>query len=161
MPMIRAMRRSKQQLTDEDAWAVLNTGTWGVLAVSGDDGFPYTVPLNYVVHNGAIYFHCAKAGHKLDAILACDKVSFCVVDRDTVVPEEFTSYYRSTVAFGRAHVVEDEAEKQESLIALALRYNPNETAAAEEAAKAGSRMHMVRIDIEHLTGKQAKELVSR
>ena len=157
--MFRAMRRHKQQLTDQEARAVLERGKAGVLAVLGDDGYPYTVPLNYSYRNGAIYFHCALTGHKIDAIEACDKVSFCVIDKDDVVPEEFTSYYKSVVVFGRAHIVEDEEEKMASLIDLGMRYNPDRAAADAEAAKGYARLHMVRIDIEHITGKQSKELM--
>ncbi len=157
--MFREMRRHRQQLSEAEAHEVLANGCWGTLAVLGDEGYPYTVPLNYGYYNGAIYFHCAKEGHKLDAIVACDKVSFCVVERDTVVPQEYTSYYKSVVAFGRAHIVKDEAEKQESLHFLGMRYHPDRSATDAEIAKSGAHLHMVRIDIEHLSGKQAKELV--
>ena len=157
--MFREMRRHKQQLSQEEARAVLAHGRWGTLAVLGDEGYPYTVPLNYGYYNGALYFHCAQTGHKLDAIASCDKVSFCVVERDTVVPQEYTSYYKSVVAFGRAHIVEDEQEKQESLHFLGMRYHPDRDATDAEIEKSGAHLHMVRIDIEHLTGKQAKELV--
>ena len=157
--MFREMRRNRQQLSTQEAYEVLERGTFGVLAVAGDDGYPYTVPLNYAYHNGAIYFHSALSGHKIDAIRACDKVSFCVVDKDTVVPAEYTSYFRSVVAFGRAHIVEDEQEKLESLRRLGDRYNPGQDEAlAAEVASGIARLHMVRIDIEHLSGKQAKEL---
>lgn len=158
--MFRSMRRHKQQLTNEESIEILERGKTGVLAVLGDEGYPYTVPLNYTYYNGAIYFHCALTGHKLDAIEACDKVSFCVIDKDTVVPEEYTSYFRSVVAFGRAHIVTSEEEKLDSVRHLGNRYNPgNESATDSEVARSISHMHMVRIDIEHLSGKQAKELV--
>lgn len=160
--MFREMRRNKQQLTDEEARDVLQRGKTGILAVLGDDGYPYTVPLNYTYFNDAIYFHCALAGHKIDAIQACDKVSFCVIDKDDVVPAEYTSYYCSVVAFGRASIIEDEDEKLASLRHLGDRYNPGQDSALDsEVAKGFTHLHMVRIDIEHLTGKQAKELVHR
>ena len=103
--MFRAMRRARQQMISEDALAIMEKGRTGVLAVAGDDGYPYAVPLNYVWHEYKIYFHCATAGHKLDAIQSCDKVSLCVVDRDQVDAEKFTTLYRSCVAFGRARVL--------------------------------------------------------
>lgn len=160
--MFREMRRNKQQLTDEESREILAKGCWGTLAVLGDEGFPYTVPLNYSYFNGAIYFHCALEGHKLDALKACSKVSFCVVERDTVVPQEYTSYYKSVVAFGRAHIVEDEDEKWESLRHLGRRYNPGQDEALDKETHRGfPHLHMVRIDIEHITGKQARELIKR
>ena len=86
--MFREMRRNRQQLSEEESLAVLERGTSGVLAVLGDEGYPYAVPLSYVYRNGKIYFHCAKSGHKLEALKHCGKVSFCVVDQDQVKPEE-------------------------------------------------------------------------
>ena len=108
--MFREMRRNKQALSDEECREILERCTSGTLAVLGDEGYPYAVPLSYVFINGHIYFHCARAGHKLDAIRACDKVSFCVIDRDEVIPEKFTTKYRSVIVFGRAREVTDPEE---------------------------------------------------
>lgn len=49
-----------------------------------DGGYPYAVPLSYVYGDRTLYFHCAKSGHKLDAIETYDKVSLCVIDQDLV-----------------------------------------------------------------------------
>ena len=89
--MFREMRRKRQALSMEEIAAVLNRGTAGVLALSGDDGYPYAVPISYVFDGDKIYFHCARAGHKLDAIRRNAKASFCVVDQDQIVPEEYLS----------------------------------------------------------------------
>ena len=67
--MFREMRRNRQQLTDAESVAILERNTHGVLAVCGDDGYPYAVPLNHFMMDGRVYFHCAVEGHKLDAIL--------------------------------------------------------------------------------------------
>ncbi|MDW7728982.1 MAG: pyridoxamine 5'-phosphate oxidase family protein, partial [Bacillota bacterium] len=88
--MFRKMIRVRQMLSIDDTIAVLNRCTNGVLACSGDESYPYAVPLNYVYHDHKIYFHCAKAGHKIDAITKNPKVSFAVVDQDTIVSEEYT-----------------------------------------------------------------------
>ena len=66
--MFRKMRRIRQELPLDRVEEVLHRGTNGVLAVQGDDGYPYAVPLSYVYHNSKLYFHSAKAGHKVDAI---------------------------------------------------------------------------------------------
>ena len=86
--MFRPMRRHRQQLSQGDCAAILSRGTSGVLAVAGDGGYPYAVPLSYVYQEGTLFFHCAKAGHKLDALRRCSKASFCVIDQDQVVPPE-------------------------------------------------------------------------
>ena len=106
--MFREMRRKRQALPQEGMDAVLQKGTSGVLAVSGDHGYPYAVPLSYVYDGKALYFHCGKAGHKLDGIRRDAKASFCVIDQDQVVPEEYTTYFRSVIVFGQIHEITDD-----------------------------------------------------
>ena len=98
--MFREMRRKKQQMSGDACDELLFRGTSGVLALSGDDGYPYAVPISYVYDGEKIYFHCAKSGHKLDAIKRNPKASFCVIGQDQIVPEEYTTYFRSVIAFG-------------------------------------------------------------
>ena len=66
--MFREMRRKKQQLSMEESRRILDEGTSGVLALSGDEDYPYAVPISYVYDGDRLYFHCAKSGHKLDAV---------------------------------------------------------------------------------------------
>ena len=99
--MFRDLRRSRQALSPEECGEILCHGTSGVLALAGDDGYPYAVPLSYVYAGGKLYFHCAKAGHKLDAIARNPKGSFCVIHQDQVVPETYTTHYRTVIAFGK------------------------------------------------------------
>lgn len=110
--MFREMRRSKQLLNTDYAKSMLNKATSGVLAVHGDDDYPYAVPLSYVYHDDKLYFHVATSGHKLDAIRKNDKVSFCVILQDKPVGEGFTTYYMSVIAFGRAKIIDDAEEKE-------------------------------------------------
>lgn len=162
--MFREMRRSKQILSHETAEKILREGEFGVLALSGDDDYPYAVPINYAFADGKIYFHSAKVGHKLDAIRRNDKASFCVVDRHEVVAEEFTTYFTSAIAFGRMKLVEDDVDpdKLRGLELLADKYSS--TASPERREKELARLSAVVIPvmtIEHLTGKAAHELVKR
>ena len=157
--MFRQMRRHKQALTHEESIAVLQRNTSGVLAVSGDEGYPYAVPLSYVYREGKIYFHCAQSGHKLDAIARNPKVSFCVIDQDQVVPEAYTTYFRSVIAFGSARVLTDDAEKRQALEWLAARYSPDhEQGRLAEIEKLFAQVCMVEITVLHMTGKEAIEL---
>ena len=161
--MFRQMRRIKQVLSEEESRNILLRGTSGVLAVYGDDGYPYAVPLSYVYssENGDhIYFHCARSGHKIDSIIRNSKVSFCVIDEDKVVPEEFTTYFRSVIVFGTASIINDETEKLDALKALAARYTPDDEAGRnEEAEKELKNLNMIRLDIDHISGKEAIEFV--
>ncbi|MBQ7777734.1 MAG: pyridoxamine 5'-phosphate oxidase family protein [Oscillibacter sp.] len=156
--MFREMRKSKQSLSAEEIEQILSRNTAGVLAVSGDEDYPYAVPLSYVYLNGKIYFHGAKVGHKIDSILRCDKVSFCVIDQDKIVGEEYTTYFRSVIAFGRARILEGE-EKRKPLVELCEKYYPGHLDITEpKVAGALERVGLIELDIEHVTGKQAAEL---
>jgi nitroimidazol reductase NimA-like FMN-containing flavoprotein (pyridoxamine 5'-phosphate oxidase superfamily) len=104
---------------------MLKNGSTGVLAVLGDEEYPYTVPLNYIYEDGKIYFHCARSGHKMDAIKGHSKVSFCVIESDRIVPEIFATNYRSAIAFGKAKEVEDDAEKIAAMRLLNKKYAPS------------------------------------
>ncbi len=156
--MFRKMRRFKQQLSMEETAYVLSRCTNGVLACLGDDDYPYAVPLSYVYHNDVIYFHSAKTGHKLDAIKKNPKVSFTVIDEDTIVSEEFTTYFRSVIAFGKARIVEGE-EWMEAMKAVAEKYSGDESEEAKQKEITGNPPLIVAIDVEHLTGKEAIEYV--
>lgn len=159
--MFREMRRKNQALSQDECLAVLDRGTSGVLAVHGDDGYPYAVPLSYVYENGKLWFHCAREGHKLDAINRDPRVSFCVVDRDQVVPQEYTTYFRSVILFGKARVLEDPAEIRAALEKLSLRYAPGDSRAHREAVleRELPAVVMVEIAVDHMDGKEAIELV--
>ena len=162
MSDFREMRRKRQQLSDEESISILKNATAGTLALLGDNGYPYAVPISYVYHEGKLYFHSAKAGHKVDAIRNCDKASFCVIDKDDVQPEKYTTFFRSVIAFGRIHIIEDEPEKLAMARILGNRYNPNDDEGLKKEIESGlSRMLMIRFDIEHLTGKEAIELAKQ
>lgn len=159
--MFRDMRRKKQALSPEACDAVLRRGTSGVLALAGDDGYPYAVPLSYLYDGKKLLFHCAKSGHKLDAIRRCPKASFCVIDQDQVVPEEYTSYFRSVIVFGTLRILSDEAEMCAAIEALALKYHPDDSPEHRQAVidQEWAPLCMLELSIDHLSGKQAKELL--
>ena len=162
MSEFRQMRRKRQQLTQEESIAILQKATAGTLALLGDDGYPYAVPISYVYNEGKIYFHSALNGHKVDAIRKYDKASFCVIEQDDVQPEKYTTFFRSVIAFGRIHIIEDEKEKLQIVRMLGNRYNPNQDDALQKEIESGlSRLLAIRFDVEHLTGKEAIELVKQ
>lgn len=159
MTEFRPMRRKRQQLSDEESISILRQCTSGTLALSGDEGYPYALPISYVFEDGKLYFHSALNGHKVDAIRKCDKASFCVIAADDVKPEKFTTYFRSVICFGRIHIIEEEKEKMTMIRKLSEKYNPgDETGFQHEIDKDFNRMIMIELDIEHMTGKEAIEL---
>ncbi len=156
--MFREMRRGRQALSEDACGEILARGTSGVLAVRGDEGWPYAVPLSYVYSAGRVWFHCAPAGHKLDALRREEKASFCVIDRDEIVKEKFTTYFRSVILFGRVRVLEDDAEKRAALEAIAAKYGPDDPAArAQEIESTWARVCLLEMHVEHMSGKEIQE----
>ena len=133
MSGFRPMRRIRQQLCDAEAVGILERATSGTLALLGDNGYPYAVPISYVYDDGKLYFHSALSGHKVDAIRRCEKASFCVIAQDDVIPEKYTTEFRSVIAFGRIHIIEDEEEKLAAARMLGNRYNPHQDEALKSA----------------------------
>ena len=154
------MRRNRQQLSREECERILGRCTSGVLALTGDGGYPYAVPLSYVYADGAIIFHSAVEGHKVDAIRRDSRCSFCVIEQDEIKPAEFTTYFRSVIVFGRIQILEDDNEKVQALRLLGSRYSPgDEPGLQHEIDKSLDHVLLLRLDVEHLSGKQAIELV--
>ena len=148
--MFPEMRRKKQQLSPEACIAILDRGTSGILALCGDDGWPYAVPLSYVRQEG-----------KLDLLRQNPKASFCVVDQDQIVPEKYTTYFRSVILFGTVRELTDDGEKHAAIEALALRYHPTDTPEGRTAAidQDWAPLCVLEMTVEHMTGKEAIELV--
>lgn len=161
--MFREMRRKKQQLTQEETMVILREGTSGVLSLTGDEGYPYGVPLSYVYDGDKLYFHCAKEGHKIDAIRKNPKASFCVIAQDEIVPEKYTTCYRSVIAFGSVRILENEGEKRRAIEELALKYAPEDSEENRQKyiEKDWEPLCMLEMTVEHLSGKEAIELVRR
>lgn len=156
----RAMRRIRQAMSEEEALGIIAGASFGVLALHGDKGYPYAVPVSYALVGMVLYFHSATNGHKVDAIVRDTRVSFAVVSRDEVRPETFTTHFESVIVFGRARSVTDDDEKRSALMALARKYSPDHMhEAVGEISSERHRTAVFAIDVEHVTGKRARELV--
>lgn len=157
--MFRPIRKKKNEISLEAAKQLLHQARRGVLAVNGDDGYPYAMPLNYYYDEAAnkIYFHGARAGHKVDSIKACDKVCFTVYGNETVREEAWAPFMQSVIIFGRCHLIKDQDAAIKLVRRMAMKYYPNEQLADEEIASSGRAVQMFEIEIEHLTGKEVQE----
>ena len=159
--MFRPIRRKKREISQELAEALLQGSRRGVLAVNGDDGYPYAVPINFLFdkESNRIYFHGAKAGHKFDSIKACDKVCFTVYGNETIKnkDEEWAPFMQSVVIFGRCHLLDAGPETNEILKRLARKYYPTEELIDAIMASEGRAVQMFEIEIEHLSGKEIQE----
>ena len=110
------------------------------------------MPINFVYANDKIYFHGAKNGYKIDAINKFNKVSLCVVDKDYVVEEELTTYFKSVILFGKARILKT---------VFGLKYNNDVTAVEKEIKREWNALSCIEIEIEHMTGKEAIELTRK
>lgn len=159
--MFREMRRKKQLLSKEDTIDILNSCTSGVLGVIGDDDYPYTVPVSYTFKDDKLYIHSAKQGHKIDSINRNDKVTFCVIDKDDVIQETFTTHFRSVSIFGRARILTEDSDRRHALEYLIEKYSPDYIKEGQqEINKEWDRVCLIEVKIEHMTGKAAIEIVN-
>ncbi len=151
--MHREMRKKKKKLSEEESIKIIETCDYGVLATTDSDNMPYAVPVNYVFHDGKIYFHCAKSGHKIDNIKNNPCVSFCIVNNCDIIPEEFNTGFKSAIIFGKAREADD-TEKLEGLTALVKRFSGDHMESGnEEIKKAWDATTVIIVDIDHMTGK--------
>lgn len=153
--MFRKMRVAENQLSEKEAVEILERNTNGVLALDGDGGYTYAVPLSYAYSDGKLFFHSAKEGHKLDAIKNNAKVSFCVVDQDEIIPSEFNSLFLSTIVFGEIRVLEEDAERQHALEVILQKYSADFMEGGKKYIKAQwDNVMAAELRIEHMTGKK-------
>lgn len=157
--MFRPMRRKKNEISLDAAKALLVNCKRGALAVQGDDGYPYTIPMDFYYDEAVnkIYFHTAKAGHKIESIRINDKVSFTTWDDGYLEPGDWAYFVSSCVVFGRAKIVEDQARIIEMIRPFALKYYPSAEAVEEEIAQDVKAVFMIELEIEHITGKKIHE----
>ena len=155
--MFREMRRNQQLLSEETCVDILKRGTSGVLAVLGDEGYPYAVPLSYHYQGGKIYFHGAKEGHKVDAIRSCDKASFCVYDEGCRLDGDWALHIKSVIVFGRIRIVEDHRQALELTRQLSRKYTRDEAYIQKEIDSFGHELLVFCLEPEQITGKITKE----
>lgn len=156
--MFRKMRRFKQELSNAECIEVLEHEVRGVLSVLGNDGYPYGVVMNhwYNSEDGKIYFHGAKEGHKIDAIRACDKVSYLVHDSGYREAEEWALHIKSVIVFGRIRVLEEPDKAKTICTNLCRKFTDDETYLVNELTHL-KRVLCLELTPEHITGKLVKE----
>lgn len=153
--MFREMRLADNKISAEEAKKILEHGTNGVLAVHGDDGYPYAVPVSYAYCDDKIYFHgTSEISHKIDSIKRDPKVSFCVIGQDHIISEAFNTLYKSTIVFGKARVLSDEKQFEQGIMAILNKYSGEHLDAGKDYINASKgQFCVVEIQVEHMTGK--------
>ena len=127
------------------------------MAVAGENGYPYAFPIDFVYDGGRLYFHCAKEGHKLDALKNCDKVSFCVMNEGFRKEGEWALNISSVIVFGRVKIMTDSGRILEKLRLLGNKYYPSDGDVEREIGRTLSRVCMLELEIDHMTGKLVNE----
>ena len=157
--MFRKMRRFKQQLSEEECLEILRQEPRGILSVLGDDGYPYGIPLNhwYSDEDGKLYFHGGRSGHRIDAVNACDKVSYCVYDQGYRREGEWALNIRSVVVFGRMRPVTDADKVREICTKLTWKFTDDRNYLEQELEKDLSHVLCHELVPEYMTGKLVNE----
>ena len=123
-----------------------------MLTVAFNDGeYPYSVPLNFVELDGALYFHCAPEGRKLDCMARDPHVHFTIYDNVAVEKVKATAYFRSVFGTGIAEIVEDEACRMAVFRAIMRKYTGSED--IPEYKQPGKAL-IVKIAVTSLSGKE-------
>ena len=155
--MFRKMRRLGQELSSGECIEILVNEPRGVLALLGDDDYPYALPMSHVFVDGKIYFHGAKTGHKIDAVKNHSKVSFCVIDKGVKAEDSWWYTFKSVIVFGKINTLTDEQEKIDKLTHLGNKFFPTQKETEDEINRLLDRTEVFEITIEHMTGKIVKE----
>ena len=157
--MFREMRRFKQQVENQECVEILKNEKRGVLSVIGDEGYPYTVPMDFLYEEeeNTVYFHCAKEGHKIDSIRNCAKVCFTTWNTGFQKDGDWAWNVTSVVVFGHAELVEDDKLTYDKTRKIGLKYYPTTEEVDEEMERDISRVQLVALHIDHMTGKLVNE----
>lgn len=157
--MFRPMRRYKQQLSDNDCIQVLKSEMRGVLAILGDDNYPYAIPLSFYFseEDNKIYFHGAGKGHKIDAIKKCDKASFCILSNGVKVPDRIGLNFKSIIVFGRIKILEDREKTLDICRKLSKKFNYGNEYIEDEIKKFANVVTVLELTPEQITGKLVNE----
>jgi nitroimidazol reductase NimA-like FMN-containing flavoprotein (pyridoxamine 5'-phosphate oxidase superfamily) len=157
--VFRELRRKKNEMDIDATKELIKQSRRAVLAVNGDGGYPYAIPINYLYDESGqkIFFHGASKGHKVDALKKSDKVCFTVYGNEKTKDEDWAPFVQSAVVFGRCHLIEDKDLSMKILKKFAMKYYPNEEMVMDEIKASGKSVQIFEISIEHISGKEVQE----
>ena len=152
--VMREMRRKERQITEEEAWAVVDKCEYAFLAMTAEDDTPYGLPVTIVREGRNIYFHSALEGRKVECMRQHPRVCLTCVGDTAIQQDRFTTLFESAVAFGTAAEVTEDGKKTEALRLLCLRHTPGNMADFDRAVNASlARTGIWKISVEEITGK--------
>lgn len=157
--MFRELTRKKQGISPDECIELLTNEKRGVLAVNGDGGYPYAMPMNHYYNpaDGCIYFHCGRSGHRLDAIQRSDRVSFCVTEQGVREAGEWAYRVRSVIVFGRIEVIDDLDTVVRIAVPLSQKFTQDMAYIRGELERSAKATLLLRLRPEHICGKRVTE----
>jgi nitroimidazol reductase NimA-like FMN-containing flavoprotein (pyridoxamine 5'-phosphate oxidase superfamily) len=158
------MRRKHCEITDtKEMIRILACTNIGRLATVDAEGYPYITPVNFVFHEGCVYFHCALAGEKLNNLTRNPRVGFEVDVPLAYLQVDFNpdrnpcrthQLYHSVIIRGTARVIPDGELKTNVLNALVAKHEGNWDFSAVTPDPSGYKTcYVVEITPERMTGK--------
>ena len=148
------IRRQDRTLSIEGVNRLLLEGEYGVLSMANEYGEGYGVPLNFVLEGETIYFHGAPEGDKLRSLRISKQVSFCIVGKTKLIPEQFTTAYESVIVKGPIALDLSFQEKMHALELIIRKYSPEYLELGMKASeKSAHRTLVYRLDIVSVSGK--------
>ena len=151
------MRRSDKQITDPAELESLLRSSEVCHLSMVDDGMPYLVPMNFGYADGALYFHSAPEGRKIDVLKSNPDVCFSIISRNILVKGEkacsWTASFTSVIGTGTAEVITDKAEKEKGMAILMSQYSDEEFDFTDENLDG---VVVIRVEIETLMGKSSE-----
>ncbi len=157
--MFRDLLRKNQEISKDECIRLLCTETRGTLAVNGDDGYPYAMPMNhfYDSKDDCIYFHCGKVGHRLDSLKKSEKVSFCVCESGYRKEGEWAYNVRSVILFGKIEIIDNLSEITRISTLLSRKFTSDEEYIKWEIEQYAKSTLLLKLTPEHICGKRVKE----
>lgn len=150
----QSVRRQDRLLDESQAMELLRNGEYGILSMVSEGDAGYGLPISYAVEGNKIYFHCAPEGEKLRALRKNNRVSFCVIGKTKVIPNQFTTAYESVIAKGNITIGLSDEEKMHALELILDKYSPNDKVLGlKYAQKSFARTEILRLDIVSVSGK--------
>jgi nitroimidazol reductase NimA-like FMN-containing flavoprotein (pyridoxamine 5'-phosphate oxidase superfamily) len=157
--MFREIRKKKNEIGEEAIKSLLRSSRRGILAVNGDNGYPYAIPINYLYDEESqrIFFHGSRIGHKIDTLKSSNKICFTVCGNEMIAKEDWAPFVQSAIIFGRCHLIENMEMALATLKKFSMKYYPSEDMVIAEIEAAGKAVQMFEIEIEHISGKEVQE----
>ncbi len=152
------VRRQNRLLDESEALDLLKKGEYGILSMVASEDGAYGVPLSFVWDGKKnVYMHCAPEGKKLDLLKVCNKVSFSIVGKTKVIPDQFTTGYESIILKG---IIIWDLPKEEKMKALDLLIDKYSSDYKEKAKvyieKSFYRTAILRFDVIEFSGKSKR-----